>query len=123
MVHLSFFGRQEEIEGPLNNPGSEQQNGDDAQENQHDNEDHQLQEKEKECKTKNRLADSEEKNEEDKEGYFGFYKGKKITIVFHAVLSPHFKFEKNQGDRIFMRFGGTAFGHFNENVVEVHPEK
>lgn len=46
-----------------------------------------------------------------------------MTIVFHAVLAPHFKFEKDQGDRIFMRFGGVAFGCFLDNVVEVHPER
>lgn len=46
-----------------------------------------------------------------------------MTVVFHAVLAPHFKFEKSQGDRIFMRFGGYAFGNFNDNVVEVHPKK
>lgn len=101
----------------------EQQNGDDAREDQHDNEDHQLQDKEKEDRTQKCHADSEGKNKEDKEGYFGKYKGKKMTIVFHAVLSPHFKFEKNQGDRIFMRFGGVAFGGFNEDVAEVHPER
>ena len=117
-----FFGRQEKIEGTLNNPGSEQQTGDDACESKHDNGDRQLQDKEKEDKTKKHHAESEKQNKEDK-GYFGKHKGKKITIVFHAVLSPHFKFEKDQGDRIFMRFGGAAFGDFNDNVVEVHPEK
>lgn len=123
MVHLSFFGRQEKMEGALNNPGSEQQIGDDTGKNQHANEDLQLQDKEKEDKTNKHHEDSEENKKEDKEGYFGKHQGKKITIVFHAVLSPYFKFEKNEGDRIFMRFGGAAFGNFREDVVEVHPEK
>ena len=46
-----------------------------------------------------------------------------MTVVFHAVLAPHFKFEANEGDRIYMRFGGVWFGDFNENVVEVKPER
>ena len=53
--------------------------------------------------------------------YFKNYKGAKMTVVFHAVLAPHFKFEANEGDRIFMRFGGIMFGSFLENVVEVYP--
>jgi len=46
-----------------------------------------------------------------------------MTVIFHALLAPHFKFEASQGDRIFMRFGGAAFERFNENVVEVFPER
>ena len=46
-----------------------------------------------------------------------------MTVVFHAVLAPNFKFEKNQGDKIFMRFGGVDFGEFHDDVVEVHPER
>lgn len=69
-------------------------------------------------------GDGQVKNEkEGKEGYFVKNKGKKMTVVFHAVLAPHFKFEKDQGDRIFMRFGGVAFGDFNEDVVEVHQQR
>lgn len=46
-----------------------------------------------------------------------------MTVVFHAVLSPDFKLEPSQGDKIFMRFGGPAFGRFNDDVVEVQPER
>ena len=64
--------------------------------------------------------DTQEKNVSD---YFRSFKGNTVTIVFHAVLSPHFKFEKSDGDKIFMRFGGTMFGDFKEDVVEVFPEQ
>ena len=53
--------------------------------------------------------------------YFWKEKGSKMTVVFYAVLAPHFKFAAHEGDRIFMRFGGHAFGHFKKNVVEVYP--
>lgn len=53
--------------------------------------------------------------------YFKKYKGAKMTVVFHAVLAPHFKFEASEGDRIFMRFGGFMFGSYLKNVVEVYP--
>ena len=56
-------------------------------------------------------------------GYFGDGKRNKMTVIFHAVLAPHFKFEESQGDKIFMRFGGAAFGEFLDDVVEVHPER
>ena len=56
-------------------------------------------------------------------GYFGDNKRNKMTVIFHAILAPHFKFEESQGDRIFVRFGGAAFGDFIDNVVEVHPER
>ena len=55
--------------------------------------------------------------------YFWKEKGSKMTVVFYAVLAPHFKFSALEGDRIFMRFGGPAFGEFNHNVVEVHSER
>ena len=45
-----------------------------------------------------------------------------MTVFFHAVLAPHFKFDAQQGDRIFMRFGGPVFGKFNEDIVEVFPK-
>ena len=64
--------------------------------------------------------DVQEKNAQD---YFRGYRGNIMTIVFHAVLSPHFKFDQSDGDKIFMRFGGTMFGNFNEDVVEVFPEQ
>ena len=53
--------------------------------------------------------------------YFKTCKGDKMTVVFHAVLAPHFKFMASEGDRIFMRFGGLEFGSFRENVAEVYP--
>ncbi|XP_067056125.1 E3 ubiquitin-protein ligase rnf213-alpha-like isoform X2 [Acropora muricata] len=53
--------------------------------------------------------------------YFWKDKGSKMTVVFYAVLAPHFKFSAHEGDKIYMRFGGPAFGTFNDNVVEVHP--
>ena len=55
--------------------------------------------------------------------YFPSYKGKKMTVVFHAVLAPHFKFEESQGDRLYMRFGESALGNFKEDVVEVFPQR
>ena len=56
-------------------------------------------------------------------GYFRGYKGSTMTIVFHALLSPHFKFEQSQGEKICMRFGGIRFGGFHEDVVEAFPEQ
>lgn len=120
---MVFFGRKKNEQDALNNLGSKQQKGDDAQENRHDDEDHKLEDIGEVDKTKKCHIDNQEKNKESKRGYFDKHKGKKMTIVFHAVLSPHFKFEKNQGDRIFMRFGGVAFGRFLDDVVEVHPER
>ncbi|PFX29705.1 E3 ubiquitin-protein ligase RNF213 [Stylophora pistillata] len=67
-------------------------------------------------------CDNKKEPEEGKE-HFAKYKGSKMTVVFHAVLSPYFKFDANQGDRIFMRFGGVPFGNFMVNIVEVHPER
>ena len=65
-------------------------------------------------RAKNNGASSKMKRE-----YFEPYKGNEMTVVFHAVLSPHFKFEPNLGDKIYMRFGGAIFGDFQDNVVEV----
>ena len=56
-------------------------------------------------------------------GYFRGYKGSTMTIVFHALLSPHFMFEQSEGEKIFMWFGGINFEGFNENVVEAFPEQ
>ena len=55
--------------------------------------------------------------------YFGKVKGNKMAVIFHAVLAPHFKFEASQGDRIFIRFGGVAFGNFSDNVAEVQLQR
>ena len=44
-----------------------------------------------------------------------------MTVIFHAVLAPHFKLEPSLGDKIFMRFGGIRFGDFIDDVVEVLP--
>ena len=46
----------------------------------------------------------------------------KMTIVFHAVLAPHFKFQKEH-DKIYMRFEGAVFEDFNADVVELHQER
>ena len=46
----------------------------------------------------------------------------KMTIVFHAVLAPHFEFQ-NGRDRIYMRFEGAIFEDFNADVVELHLER
>ena len=45
----------------------------------------------------------------------------KMTIIFHAVLAPHFSFEGSLGDRIFMRFGRLLLGGWNNNVLELKP--
>lgn len=60
------------------------------------------------------------KKSTDFEG-FGPDRKDKMTIIFHAVLAPHFNFEGNLGDRIFVRFGGLQFGTFNKNVLELKP--
>ena len=64
-------------------------------------------------------AKNNETSSKRKQEYFQPYKGNEMTVVFHAVLAPHFKFEPNLGDKIYMRFGGTMFGDFEDNVVEV----
>lgn len=76
----------------------------------------------KEIDNRNVSCDSKKEPEENKE-YLAKYNGNKMTVVFHAVLSPNFKFDASQGDRIFMRFGGVRYGNFNENVTAVHPER
>ena len=114
MLYFFVFGRQKKVQGAINDQGSEKQKGGIATE--HDNEIDQINVKEKRNQEKNSHEDSREE-------YFAKDQGKKMTVVFHAVLAPHFRFEESQGDRIFMRFGGVAFGDFNDNVVEVHPEK
>ncbi|XP_078381354.1 E3 ubiquitin-protein ligase rnf213-alpha-like isoform X3 [Oculina patagonica] len=105
--------------------GAERQKGDDTGKNQHDNNnDHdQFEDKGKGKQDNISHTDGQERNKKQEKEYFAKSREKKMTIVFHAVLAPHFKFEKSQGDRIFMRFGGAAFGGFNDNVVEVHPER
>jgi len=113
-LYFFVFGRQKKVQDTINDQGSEKQKGGIATE--HDNEIDQINVKEKRNQEKNSHEDSHEE-------YFAKDQGKKMTVVFHAVLAPHFKFEESQGDRIFMRFGGVAFGDFNDNVVEVHPEK
>ena len=56
----------------------------------------------------------------DFEGFGSGFKDK-MTVIFHAVLAPHFRFEENHGDKIFMRIGGLEFGEFNCNVLELKP--
>ena len=65
------------------------------------------------------LAKNNETSSKMEKEYFEDYNGNKMTVVFHAVLAPHFKFEPNLGDKIYMRFGGEKFGDFQDNVVEV----
>lgn len=113
-------GRQKKLQGA---GGAEQQKGNDAPKNQHDDGIGQFENKGNRNQEKSCRGGGEDKNLTEEEGYFAKSREKKMTIVFHAVLAPHFKFEKNQGDRIYMRFGGPAFGRFNDNVVEVHPER
>lgn len=45
----------------------------------------------------------------------------RMTIVFHAVLAPHFGFNLKDGDQVFMRFGGAAFRDFVVNILEMKP--
>lgn len=85
--------------------------------------DHDLDDKERGKEGKRCRTDSKERGEKEKGDYFAKCKEEKMTVIFHAVLAPHFKFEESQGDKIFMRFGGAPFGFFNHNVVEVHPER
>ena len=65
------------------------------------------------------LAKNNETSSKMKRECFEENNGNKMTVVFHAVLAPHFKFEPNLGDKIYMRFGGKMFGDFQDNVVEV----
>ena len=115
-LYFFVFGRQKKVQDAINDQGSEKQKGGIATEQEHDNAIDQINVKEKRYQEKNCHEDSHEE-------YFAKDQGKKMTVVFHAVLAPHFKYEETEGDRIFMRFGGVAFGDFNDNVVEVHPEK
>lgn len=48
-------------------------------------------------------------------------KGERMTVVFHAVLAPHFKFNQSDGDQVLMRFGGAPFKDFNLNILEMKP--
>ena len=45
----------------------------------------------------------------------------KMTVVFRAILAPHFKYEQKNGDGVFMRFGGAPFYDFKINIVEMKP--
>ena len=56
------------------------------------------------------------------QGYFANDNRESMTVVFHAVLAPYFKFEKTKGDKVVMRFGGPAFGHFGEDIIEMQLE-
>lgn len=74
--------------------------------------------------TDNHNANCESTKEpNERKDYFANYNGSKMTVVFHAVLSPNFKCDRGQGDKIFMRFAGVRFGNFSDNVVEVYPER
>ena len=64
-------------------------------------------------------AKNNETSSKMKKEYLEDYNDNKMTVVFHAVLAPHFKFEPSLGDKIYMRFGGEMFGYFQDNVVEV----
>ena len=76
------------------------------------------------------IGNNNEKGKENQEppkqetfGTVDLFKGydKKMTIVFHSVLAPHFKYDKSRGDRISMRFGGVPFGGFQKDLVELQP--
>ena len=86
----------------------------DDHEQTHDNEENDFGGKNSTGRAKNNEMSSQMKKE-----YFEDYNGNKMTVVFHAVLAPHFEFEPNLGDKIYMRFGGEMFGDFLDNVVEV----
>ena len=84
----------------------------------------------KDQKSKGKGASKEDKkmaqdkiNNEKSTDFEGFGPSRKdeMTVIFHAVLAPHFSFERNLGDKIFMRFGGLQFGDFNSNVLELEP--
>lgn len=45
----------------------------------------------------------------------------KMTIVFHAVLAPQFKFNQSNGDRVFVRLDGAVFYNFKVNILEMKP--
>ena len=71
----------------------------------------------------NKRTAQDEINNKKSTGFEGFGPDCKdnMTIIFHAVLAPHFCFEGNNGDRIFMRIGGLKFGEFNKDVLELKP--
>ena len=54
-------------------------------------------------------------------GIVDLFKGDndKMTVVFHSLLAPHFKYESTEGDRICMRFGGVRLGKFDKDLVEL----
>ena len=73
---------------------------------------------------------SNEKGEENQEppkqqpiGTVDLFKGydKRMTVVFHSLLAPHFKYDKSGGDRICMKFGDAPFGDFKKDLVELQP--
>ena len=77
-------------------------------------------------KEKEKEKEKEEKNQKEKTPELhnvATCNGDKMTVIFHAVLAPHFNFEEDQGDRIVMRFDGVEFGNFNEDVVALKPER
>ena len=98
--------------------GTNQPGDGDDYEQTHNNEENDFGGKNSENRAKNNQTSSEMRKE-----YFEYYKGDKMIVVFHAVLAPHFKFEPNLGDKIYMRFGGAMFGDFLDNVVEVVPQR
>ena len=117
-----MFCRKKKEESDIPNQGPEKgksgKNQPDDSKHSHKNE--------KDDHDQNRFVESQQKDKTDEKThleYFGKNSKNKMTIVFHAVLAPHFKFEPTQGDRIFIRFGGVLFGRFNDNVVEVFPER
>ena len=113
-------------ESGINNQVSEKGNSGNARKNQSVNDQERVHGNDKGNNDQKSCKDGRDKNtmeEEEELKYFGKCEGNKLTVIFHAVLAPHFKFEASQGDRIFMRFGGAAFGNFNEDVVEVFPER
>lgn len=77
----------------------------------------------KEASKENKRTAQDEINNEKSTAFEGFGPDckDKMTIIFHAVLAPHFHFDRNHGDRIFMRIGGLKFGDFNYDVLELRP--
>lgn len=77
----------------------------------------------KEASKENEKKAQEKINKEKSTDFEGFGPAckDKMTVIFHAVLAPHFSFEEDHGDKIFMRFGGLQFGKFNSNVLELKP--
>jgi len=71
----------------------------------------------------NKKMAQDKMNNEKSTDFEGFGPGyqDKMTIIFHAVLAPHFSFEGSRGDKIFMRFGRLQLGSFKSNVLELKP--